>query len=165
MQNSNEQRMEKSESIDVQSNYPPNQNYPPLKEDPPGYQSSVVQKNDSNFDLENVKVFDFDDETIRRKFIRKVFTLLAVNCYYFKNIISTQYSYTVYHSDAIDDHICYCVSNSPSKRIKKVYVGKFVDFLFRNYRFDHGIVNVSFQRTLSPHLSIQYDTFMHNYSL
>lgn len=72
--------MEKSEAIGGQSNYPPNQNYPPLIEYPPNYQSSI----DSNSIPENVKGFAFNDESIRRNFIRKVFSILAVNAIFFQ---------------------------------------------------------------------------------
>lgn len=77
------QGMEKSESIGGQTNYLPEPSYPPLNEDPnlgtSNYQSSVVQQNDTNFDPESVKGFDFNEDSIRRKFIRKVFSLLSVN--------------------------------------------------------------------------------------
>ncbi|XP_055311513.1 protein lifeguard 1-like isoform X2 [Sitodiplosis mosellana] len=76
--------MNKNEAVDSQSSHPPEQNHPPLNEEttrpdiaPPNYQSSVVQKNESNFDPENVKGFDFNDDSIRRNFIRKVFSLIA----------------------------------------------------------------------------------------
>lgn len=55
-------------------------NNPPFESS--NYQSSLsptsVNVANLNIDPESVKGFDFTDDTIRRKFIRKVFTLLSV---------------------------------------------------------------------------------------
>lgn len=79
--------IQKNKIAEDQYNNKREKNNPSLNEDvesadygPPNYQSSVVQQNvESNFDAESVKGFHFNDESIRRNFIRKVFTFLSVN--------------------------------------------------------------------------------------
>lgn len=79
--------MEKIKTADDQLSNRPEKNNSSLNEDvaspdygPPSYQSSVVQQNvNPNFDAESVKGFHFNDESIRRNFIRKVLSFLSVN--------------------------------------------------------------------------------------
>lgn len=126
--------MEKPEMVlGSHQSYPSEAN--PFKNsvEPPNCQSSPPSLNqdvpNTNSDPENLKGFDFSDESIRKKFMRKVFTLLSVNDDVYlilSNAISVKF---VFVSDTISVYI-WCGNNHecPQRKMDSLYQRAYIHF-------------------------------------